>query len=92
MKRIISVLLCVLLIMSMAISIHAVSAVPESVINATKSVVRILTEYADGYVTGSGFVIKSDKEETLIATNYHVVEGKPNSISIWLDEEDFALL
>ena len=55
---------------------------------ATESVVRVLAEYADGYATGSGFVIKSDKEETLIATNYHVVEGNPYSISVWLSEEE----
>ncbi len=88
MKRICSILLCILLIVSMTISVYAVSSVPESVMKATESVVRVLAEYADGYATGSGFVIKSDKEETLIATNYHVVEGKPYSISVWLGEEE----
>ena len=88
MKRIHSVILCILLFVSMTISVYAVSSVPESVLKATESVVRVLAEYADGYATGSGFVIKSDKEETLIATNYHVVEGEPYSISVWLSEEE----
>lgn len=88
MKKICSILLCILLIVSITISVYAVSSVPEPVMKATESVVRVLAEYADGYATGSGFVIKSDKEETLIATNYHVVEGKPYSISVWLGEEE----
>lgn len=88
MKRICSLVICVLLIASMVTFAYGVSAVPEAVMEATESVVRILAEYADGYSTGSGFVIKSDKEETLIATNYHVVEGKPYSISVWLSEEE----
>ena len=88
MKRIIAILGSFLLIGSLAISAYAVSPVPTPVMKATKSVVRVLAEYADGYSTGSGFVIKSDETETLIATNYHVVEGKPYNISIWLGEEE----
>ncbi len=84
MKKICSVILCFLLVWTMALQVHAVSSVPESVISATESVVRVVVEYLDGYTTGSGFVIKSDNEETLIVTNHHVVEGKPYSISIWL--------
>lgn len=54
------------------------------------SVVRILAEYADGYGTGSGFVVKSDEHSTLIATNYHVVRGNPYNISIWVDDAQTA--
>ena len=88
MKRLSISLLIFLLIMSMTISVQAVSSVPEHVIKATESTVRVLAEYTDSYSTGSGFVIKSDKEETLVATNYHVVEGKPYSISVWLSEDE----
>ena len=88
MKRLFAVLLCIYMFISATTSVSAVSSVPDPVINATESVVRILAEYPDGYATGSGFVIKSDNEETLIATNYHVVEGKPYSISVWLGEEE----
>lgn len=88
MKRLCTILLCVLLIASMTISAYAVSSVPKPVIESTESVVRIIAEYSDGYTTGSGFVIKSDTEETLIATNYHVVEETPYSISVWLDQEE----
>ena len=69
-------------------SAWAATAVPQPVMTAAKSVVRVLAEYSDGYSTGSGFVIKSDRDETFIATNYHVVEGKPHSISVWLGEEE----
>lgn len=88
MKRLSTILLCFLLIMSMAIYAYSVSSVPEPVLKATESVVRVLAEYSDGYATGSGFVIKSDKDETLVATNYHVVEGKPYSISIWISDDE----
>lgn len=88
MKRICSMLLCILLIVIMTIPVCAVSSVPDPVMKATASVVRVLAEYADGYTTGSGFVIKSDKDETLIATNYHVIEGNPYSISVWLSEDE----
>lgn len=63
-------------------------SVPKPVIKDMESVVRVLAEYTDGYTTGSGFVIKSDEEETLIATNYHVVDEKPYSISVWVGENE----
>ena len=88
MKRLCKLLLIFFLMISIAFPVYATSSVPKSVINATESVVRVLAEYSGGYATGSGFVIKSDKNETLIVTNYHVVEGNPYSISIWLGDEE----
>lgn len=88
MKKLCSVLLAFILTVSLILPVNAATSVPKPVMKASESVVRILSEYADGYATGSGFVIKSDKDETLIATNYHVVDGKPYSISIWLGEEE----
>lgn len=88
MRKLHRILVCILLTVSLVVSVNAVSAVPKPVMEATESVVRVLAEYSDGYATGSGFVIKSDKEETLIATNYHVVEGNPYSISVWLSAEE----
>lgn len=87
-NRLNSMLLCILMVASMAIPVCAASSVPKTVVKATESVVRVLAEYSDGYATGSGFVIKSDQDETLIATNYHVVEGNPYSISVWISEEE----
>lgn len=88
MKRMYSILLCCVMLIILSDNAWAADAVPESVIKATESVVRILAEYPDGYGTGSGFVIKCDQESTLIATNYHVVEGNPYSISVWINEEE----
>ena len=66
----------------------AADTVPKKVLLSTESVVRVLSEYSDGYATGSGFVIKSDNKTTLIATNYHVVKDNPYNISVWIDEEE----
>lgn len=88
MKRMTRAIICFLLILGLAVSVNAAGAVPEKVINATESVVRILSKYSDGYATGTGFVIKSDKNETLIITNHHVVEDNPYSISVWVDNEE----
>lgn len=57
---------------------------------ATKSVVRILSEGKSTTATGSGFVILCDSDRTLIATNYHVVENQPYNVSLWLGEEDLV--
>lgn len=88
MKRISLIILSIILVFSLSVSAFAATSVPESVMQSTESVVRVLAEYSDGYATGSGFVIKSDKKETLIATNYHVVEGNPYSISVWISEDE----
>lgn len=88
MKKHLYLLISVLAAVFLSMSVVAATSVPEPVINATESVVRVLAEYSDGYATGSGFVIKSDKKETLIVTNYHVVEGKPYSISVWISEDE----
>lgn len=87
-KKTICFVLCLLLIASLSGIACAASSVPASVMEATGSVVRVLANYPDGYSTGSGFVIKSDRESTLIATNYHVVEDNPHSISVWISEEE----
>lgn len=86
MKRICNILFCLLLIAALSIPVQAADTVPKAVMRAANSVVRILAEYSDGYGTGSGFVIQTDGNATLIATNYHVVSGNPYSISVWLGE------
>ncbi len=88
MKRALVVFVVFLFVASLSVGVFAAGAVPSDVLSATESVVRILAEYSDGYGTGSGFVIKSDSESTLIATNYHVVEDNPHSISVWISDEE----
>jgi len=55
------------------------------VLNAVNSVVRIEVKYDSGLALGSGFVVHNDKTSTILATNYHVVEGSPRSVMIWLN-------
>ena len=88
MKRLCAAFLCIFFVLTMTLSVSAASSVPKPVIDSTKSVVRVLAEYPDGYATGSGFIIKSNSSETLIVTNYHVVEDKPYSISVWISDDE----
>lgn len=88
MKRLLGLSVSLILVISLTISVFAAGAVPKPVMQSTASVVRVLAEYSDGYSTGSGFVIKSNRQETLIATNYHVVEDNPYSISVWIGDDE----
>ncbi len=88
MKRILSVEICLIILVCLSVCAWAAVAVPEPILEAKNSVVRILSEYSDGYATGSGFVLKNSKGETLIVTNHHVVEDHPYSISVWLNDEE----
>jgi S1-C subfamily serine protease len=47
-------------------------------------------EYPNAIGSGSGFVIESNSQETLIVTNYHVVGEDPSEISVWIGEEELA--
>ena len=86
MKRAVSCIIIVILLFSIVfVCAYADGAVPQDVLDSVESVVRIIAEYNDGYATGSGFVIQSDSNTTLIATNHHVVEDNPKSISIWTE-------
>ena len=87
MKKIISTVLCLFILLSCILPAMAATGVPEEVMESTKSVVRILSKYFNGSATGYGFVIKNEPGEVLIATNDHVVEGNPTSISIWVGED-----
>lgn len=62
----------------------AADTVPGAVLKAAASVVRIQADSADCISSGSSFVIQNDKDRTLVATNYHVVEDEPYSISVWV--------
>ena len=84
MRRGLCLLLSFVLLACFVLPAFAAEEVPERVLKCVDSVVRILVEYHDGTSSGSGFIIKSDKDDTLIATNYHVVEGNPYRISVWV--------
>jgi len=88
MKRWISCFLCVLLVLAAVAAPASAEAVPESVMDSLPSVVRIEVTQPDVISSGSGFVVKSDRTETLIVTNYHVADGEAYSISVWLGAEE----
>lgn len=90
MKKIISIAVCFVILLSCVLPVQASGGVPEKVMDATKSVVRILSKYYNGSATGSGFVIKNEPGEVLIATNDHVVSGNPRSISVWVGENELV--
>ena len=87
MKRLLSLIVSVVCISFFALNTYAAEAVPKKVLENTDSVVRIIAEYKDGYSTGTGFVIKNDREGTFIATNYHVVAENPDVIYIFVEDE-----
>ena len=62
----------------------AVDSVPSTVLDAMISVVRVTAGYTDGTSSGTGFIIHSSKDRTLVATNLHVVEGNPQRITVWI--------
>lgn len=62
----------------------AANAVPRKILNCRDSVVRIFAAYDDGWYSGSGFVVKQEKNRTIIATNYHVVEGNPYEVEVYI--------
>lgn len=87
-RKLLAIVIALSILFSFAIYAGADGAVPTEVMDSVDSVVRVLAEFSDGYATGSGFVVKSDANSTLIATNNHVVEGEPYSITIWMDGEE----
>jgi len=90
MKKIISIAVCFFILLSCVLPVQASGGVPEKVMESTKSVVRILSKYYGSSATGSGFVIKNEPGEVLIATNDHVVSGNPYSISVWVGENELV--
>lgn len=87
MKKMLSILIMLVLILNLALTAGAAESVPQPVLDATTSVVRILSEGYKASGTGSGFVIQNEPGNVLIATNDHVVSGSPYSISIWIEDE-----
>ena len=87
-RRFFSLALALFIILSLILFASADSAVPTEVLNSMDSVVRVLAKFSDGYASGSGFVIKSNANTTLVVTNNHVVAGEPYAISIWMDGDE----
>ena len=86
-KRVGRIVACFLILLLCALSALA-DSVPQEVLTGAESVVRIAAEFEDEYFAGSGFVIAKDSEGVYVATNWHVVEGEPESIYIWVGENE----
>ncbi|MEL7608305.1 MAG: trypsin-like peptidase domain-containing protein [Bacillota bacterium] len=87
-KRLLAALLLVAILPLSFVVAFAAENVPASVLKASESVVRIVAETTQYISTGSGFIVSNNKDATLIATNYHVVEGEPYQISVWIGEDE----
>ena len=88
MKKILFISLIVFLLSICYISPVFATSAPEEVLDASASVVYIEVESSTEIGAGSGFVISNDAEGTFIATNYHVVEGNLDGVSVWVGEND----
>lgn len=67
------------------------SSIPNAVLQARESVVRIIVDRSSGdTVSGSGFVVSNTTTSTYIATNAHVVAKMPVSIRIQLDDKEVS--
>ncbi|MDL2257948.1 serine protease [Eubacteriales bacterium OttesenSCG-928-K08] len=72
--------LLAIFIMIMAFPALANSGASDAVIQARKSVFRVIVSDTDGIYSGSCFIISSDMEGTFLATNFHVVKNEPSSV------------
>ena len=63
------------------------SGIPQTVLDASSSVVYIEVESVTTVTSGSGFIIENGSAGTFIATNYHVIEDNPTDVSVWIDED-----
>ena len=92
-KRPLFVVVAVALVLTLCIGLYYFgifggSGVPKAVLNSRDSVVRVVSEYRDGYGLGSGFVVAKYKDASFILTNAHVVEDSPISVTILHDNEE----
>lgn len=86
MKRRILAILLLLCCCQLPVTTAYAAGVPQKVLDACDSVVRIKVEAADALYVGSGFIVQNDKHGTLIVTNAHVVADAV-SVSVWSDSE-----
>jgi S1-C subfamily serine protease len=75
-----------ILILFAGASALAASDVPEAVMAARNSVLRIETESVYAEVSGSGFIISNTENGTYVATNYHVIEENITGITVWVND------
>jgi hypothetical protein len=84
MKKIISLILACLLV-SFNFVVYA-EDVPEAVLDARKSILRVRCLWDGGAAKGTGFVIARDGDTTYIATNLHCVTYEENGEVFWVEK------
>ena len=83
MKRIVCLCFTLLLLLCCTDAALADNDTPGRVIQSRESVYRIISEDAQYYYYGSGFVVHTDEQATWIVTNYHVVsEAAEDTIAV----------
>jgi len=71
--------ICLLIIPT---KIFAANAVPDAVLESSKSVFRVISDYGDEFSSGSTFIVSKSNTCTYLATNYHVVSDNPKDVFI----------
>lgn len=75
MKRFLAWFCTILILFAVTPAAYAVGDVPQAVLNARKSVFRVMAEDNKNSYSGSCFVIATDDTATYFATCYHVLEN-----------------
>lgn len=88
-RRICMVLLSIFLLTAILPMPAQAAGVPEAVMNSREAVVLIVAAAEDGYYMGSGFALESDQDNTVIATNLHVV-GNGSSVSVYISQDNYV--
>ncbi len=88
MKKCIFFLIMIILINAFLASSALASGAPQTVLEASASVVYIEVESTTDIFSGSGFIVKNDINGTYIATNNHVIEDNPSGVSVWTGENE----
>jgi len=83
MKRTIAILLLLLLLPCLALG---TDSVPDAVLDACESVLRVEVKVGEDTYTGSAFIIQTAHDGTLLVTNEHVVADW-DEVSVWRDSK-----
>ena len=84
------VLVLLLLVLFIPSTVRASSAVPQVVLDARSSLVRIFCYVGNDVYTGTGFAVGEEEPINYIVTNYHVVEGNNVRIEVYQSEDKYV--
>ncbi len=90
-RRLLALFIVFVVVISSPIYAYAEQGVPQKVLDARKSVVRLLTYGPNGLedgMIGSGFAVGEGEPARFIVTNYHVVEANEKGVCVWRSKEE----